>query len=138
MIQPANLLKQELKQRSFPLNLTKLLNSFFYSILYRSPPADCDYLCFASLSEILVKKVFWMILQFFRNISVSTVTIAISTLLFKNVQIPSMLLTAWSSSEKICPLSKRLSRYWHIPEILWKRSVYPDYSFLVTMIKVSK
>ena len=41
-----------------------------------------------------------------------------------------MLSTAWSSSKKICPLSKRPPRYcWHIPKILWKRPVYPDYFF---------
>ena len=36
---------------------------FFYRSLYRSPPADYDYLCFASFFEIFVKKACWMILQ---------------------------------------------------------------------------
>ena len=103
---------------------------FFYRSLYRSPPADYDYLCFASFFEILVKKSFWMILQSFRNIFVSTVAIAISILLSKNVKIPSMLSTAWSSSKKIWRLNKRPPRYcWHIPKILWKWPMHLDYFF---------
>ena len=130
MIRPTNLFKKRLRHRYFPVNLTKFSSFFFYPSLYRSPPADYDYLCFASFSEILVKKAFWMILQYFRNISLSTVAIAISILLSKNVKIPSMLSTAWSSSKKICPLSKRPPRYcWHIPKSLWKRPVYPDHFF---------
>ena len=85
---------------------------------------------FASFSEILLKKLF----EWFSSISEtvaqtyslnrSAVAIAISILLSKNSQIPSMPSAAWSSSEKICLLSKRPARYcWRIPKILWKRSV---------------
>ena len=130
MIQPLNLLKKKLRHRYFPVNLTKFSSFSFYPSLYRSPPANYDYLCFALFSEILVKKAFWMILQYFRSISVSTVTITINMLLSKNVKILSRLSTVWSSSKKICPLSKRPPCYcWHILKILWKWPMYPDYFF---------
>ena len=68
MIQPANLLIKKLQHTYFAVNLTKFSIFFFYPSLYRSPPANYDYICFAWFSEILVK---WLkkLFEWFSSIS---------------------------------------------------------------------
>ena len=137
MIQPANLLKKKLRHRYFPVNLTKFSSFFFSTQVFT------DHLRPTKTTSVLHHFLkFWLkkLFEWFSSISEtvtanfkvskSTIAIAISILLSKNVEILPMLLTACSSSKKGCHLSKRPPYYcWYIPKILWKRPVYPDYFF---------
>ena len=56
------LLKSKLRHRCFPVNLTKFLRKSTLENISGRPPQ-----CFVPFSGILVKKAFWMLLQYFRN-----------------------------------------------------------------------
>ena len=84
---------------------------------------------FVCFYEIMIKKAFWMILQYFRNSScksLSTFCYLIMPKFFQCHRHPG------APQEKSIPsVNDHPSRNcWHIPKILWKRPVYPDYFFL--------
>ena len=139
-IQPATLLKKRLRHRCFPVNLWKFLSkSTLQNTSARIPP------CFVSFFEILVKKAFRMVLHYFRNssckLSLKTVWLSQSLSAYCYVKMQKFVhchRQRRAPSKRCVPsINKRPPHYcWHIPKILWKQLVYPDYFFLCDYVYI--
>ena len=113
------------------MNFTKFLRVYNLQNTYGRLP-----LCFVFFSEILVKKAFWMILQYFRNSSCK--------LTLQIVRLSQSLSAYYLKIPKLLQCHRQPGAFRKIfvpsvndhpaivniiPQILWKRPPYPDYFF---------
>ena len=133
-----NLIKKETPTQMFSCEFYKVFQYIFFTEHLRvTGPVLYLFL------QVWYKKAFWMILQYFRNFScklsleIVWFSQSLSVYYLKILKSPQCdrQSEALQRCLKICPLSKRPPCcFQHIPKILEKRPIYPDYFFFVWYI----